>query len=158
VPVFINYSVNGRGYTILFLLALLLANFAAILVDRQSKAALIAYGSTAALGFYTIPTFLYPMAGVSLWVAVTYIFNQEPWQSKFRKLAVFVGMCILAGLLTLILYSPVIIFGTGLSSITGNEFVQSLDWPTFLANLDPRMENAWNKWMIGFDPLIEDLF
>jgi hypothetical protein len=111
------------GYTILFLLALLLANFAAILVDRQSKAALIAYGSTAALGFYTIPTFLYPMAGVSLWVAVTYIFNQEPWQSKFRKLAAFVGMCILAGLLTLILYSPVIIFGTGLYSITGNEFV-----------------------------------
>jgi hypothetical protein len=158
VPVFINYSVNGRGYTILFLLALLLANFAAILVDRQSKSALIAYGSTAALGFYTIPIFLYPMAGVSLWVAVTYIFNQEPWQSKFRKLAVFVGMCILAGLLTLTLYSPVIIFGTGLSSITGNEFVQSLDWPTFLANLDPRMENAWNKWMIGFQPVIEYLF
>jgi hypothetical protein len=51
----------------------------------------------------------------------------------------------------------VIIFGTGLSSITGNEFVQSLDWLTFLANLDPRMENAWNKWMIGFSPSIEYL-
>jgi hypothetical protein len=98
------------------------------------------------------------MAGVSLWVAVTYFFNQEPWQSRFRRLAVFLGMCILAGLLTFILYSPVIIFGTGFSSITGNEFVQSLDWPTFLANLDPRIENAWNKWMIGFPPLIESLF
>jgi hypothetical protein len=158
VPVFINYSVNGRGYTILFLLALLLANFGAILVDRQSKAALIAYGSTAALGFYTIPVFLYPMAGVSLWVAVTYLFSREPWQNKFRKLAVFLGMCLLAGLLTIILYSPVIIFGTGFSSITGNEFVQSLEWREFLANLDPRIENAWNKWMIGFQPVIEYLF
>jgi uncharacterized membrane protein len=158
VPVFINYSVNGRGYTILFLLALLLANFAGILVERQSRAALIAYGLTAALGLYTIPIFLYPMAGVSLWVAVTYLFAQEPRQSKLRKLAVFIGICVLAGLFALILYSPVIIFGTGLSSITGNEFVQSLDWPTFLANLDPRLENVWNKWMIGFHPLIEYLF
>ena len=158
VPVFINYSVNGRGYTMLFLLALLLANFAAILVDRPSRSALIAYGLTAALGFYTIPIFLYPMAGVSLWVAATYLFAKEPWQGRLHKLAVFMGMCILAGLLTLILYSPVIIFGTGLSSIIGNEFVQSLDWPTFVANLDPRMQNVWNKWMIGFNPIIEYLF
>lgn len=158
VPVFINYSVNGRGYTILFLLALLLANFAAILVERQSKPALIAYGLTAALGFYTIPIFLYPMAGVSLWVAVTFLFAREPWPSRLRKLSIFVGMCVLAGLLTFILYSPVIVFGTGLSSITGNEFVQSLDWSMFLANLDPRMENVWNKWMIGFNPIIEYLF
>jgi hypothetical protein len=158
VPVFINYSVNGRGYTILFLLALLLANFAAILVDRPSRAALIAYGLTAALGFYTIPIFLYPMAGVSLWVAVTFLFAREPWQSRLGKLSMFMGMCVLAGLLTFVLYSPVIIFGTGLSSITGNEFVQSLDWSTFVANLDPRMENVWNKWMIGFRPIIEYLF
>lgn len=158
VPVFINYSVNGRGYTMVFLLALLLANFAAILVDHQSKPALIAYGVSAALGFYTIPIFLYPMAGVSLWVAATYLFTREPWQNKLRKLAVFMGMCGLAGLLTFILYSPVIFFGTGLSSITGNEFVQSLDWPTFVANLDPRMENVWNKWMIGFKPVIEYMF
>jgi hypothetical protein len=158
VPVFINYSVNGRGYTILFLLTLLLTNFAAILVDRQSKSALIAYGLSAVLGFYTIPIFLYPMAGVSLWVVATYLFSRESWQSRFRKLAVFIGVCLLAGLLTFILYSPVIIFGTGLSSITGNEFVQSLDWPTFVANLDPRMENVWNKWMIGFNSVIETLF
>ena len=82
VPVFINYSVNGRGYTMLFLFALLLANFAGILVTRQSKSALIAYGLTAALGFYTIPIFLYPMAGISLWVVTTYLFAKEPWQSK----------------------------------------------------------------------------
>jgi len=158
VPVFIDYSVNGRGYTMLFLLALLLANFAGILVDRQSKPALIAFGLTAALGFYTIPIFLYPMAGVSLWVVATYLFTKEPWQSKWRRLAVFLGICMLAGLLTFILYSPVILFGSGFASITGNEFVQSLDWSAFLANLGPRMINVWDKWMIGFGPTIEYLF
>lgn len=157
VPVFIDYSVNGRGYTMLFLLALLLANFAAILVEHQSRLALIAYGVSAAIGFYTIPIFLYPMAGISLWVAATYLFASELWPSRLRKLTIFMGLCLLAGLLTFILYSPVIIFGTGLSSITGNEFVQSLDWPTFVANLDPRLTNVWNKWMIGFSPTFEYL-
>ncbi len=156
-PVLIDYSVNGRGYTMVFVFGLLLANFAGILVNRQSKSALIAYGLTAALGFYTIPIFLYPMAGISLWVVTTYLFAKEPWQSKLRQLAIFLGMCVLAGLLTLILYSPVIIFGTGLASITGNEFVQSLDWTAFVANLDPRLVNVWSKWTIGFSSAVEYL-
>ncbi|MBN2115577.1 MAG: glycosyltransferase family 39 protein [Anaerolineales bacterium] len=158
LPVFIDYSVNGRGYTMLFVFALLLANFGGILVTRQSKPALIAFGLTAALGFYTIPIFLYPMAGISLWVVMTYLFAREPWRARLRRLAVFLGMCLLAGLLTFLLYSPVIIFGTGLDSIIGNEFVESQDWSAFSANLAPRLINVWNKWMIGIDPIIEYLF
>ena len=157
-PTFINYSVNGRGYTMIILFALLLANFAAVLVTRQSKPALIAFGLTAVLGFYTIPIFLYPMGGVSLWVVTTYLFAQEPRQEKFRKLATFVGVCILSGLVTFLLYSPVIFLGTKLSSITSNDFVKSLDWQTFLANLDPRLVKTWNKWMIGIGATIEYLF
>jgi hypothetical protein len=157
-PTFINYSVNGRGYTMIILFALLLANFAAVLVIRQTKPALIAFGLTAVLGFYTIPIFLYPMGGVSLWVVTTYLFAQESRQEKFRKLATFVGVCILSGLVTFLLYSPVIFLGTKLSSITSNDFVKSLDWQTFLANLDPRLVKTWNKWMIGIGATIEYLF
>jgi dolichyl-phosphate-mannose-protein mannosyltransferase len=155
---FINYSVNARGYTLLFLFTLLLTNFAGILVIRQSKAALIAFTLTAALGFYTIPIFLYPMAGISLWVFVTYLVTREPWRIKFHKMAVFLGICILSILLTIILYSPVIIFGSGLSSLIGNEIVKPLNWSTFLENLDPRMIKAWNKWMMGVGPASENLF
>jgi 4-amino-4-deoxy-L-arabinose transferase-like glycosyltransferase len=157
-PTFINYSVNGRGYTMIILFALLLANFAAVLVTRQSKPALIAFALTAVLGLYTIPIFLYPMGGVSLWVVTTYLFAQEPRQEKFRKLATFVGVCILSGLFTFLLYSPVIFLGTKLSSITSNDFVKSLDWQTFLANLDPRLVKTWNKWMLGIGSTIEYLF
>jgi 4-amino-4-deoxy-L-arabinose transferase-like glycosyltransferase len=158
MPWFITYSVNARGYTMLILFALLLANFAGILVIRQSKAALIAFTLTAALGFYTIPIFLYPMAGISLWVVMTYLIEKENWQIKFQKLAIFLGVCILSLLLTTILYSPVILFGSGLSSIISNEIVKSLNWSTFLANLDPRMARTWQKWMVRLSPTIENLF
>jgi len=159
MPWFITYSVNARGYTMLILFALLLANFAGILVTRQSKSALIAFTLTAALGFYTIPIFLYPMAGISLWVFTTYLIEKEPWHIKVHKLAVFLGICcILSILLTILLYSPVIIFGSGLSSIISNEIVKSLNWSTFVANLDPRFIKTWQKWMVRLSPTIENLF
>ena len=158
LPVFINYSVNGRGYTILILFSLLLANFAGILVDRQTKAALISFIITTVLGFYTIPIFLYPWAGISLWVATTYLFAKKPWQAKSRELAVFLGICALSGFLTFLVYAPVIFFGSGLASLISNEIVQSLDWRTFLANLDPRMIKTWNKWMIGISRETENIF
>lgn len=158
IPLFINYSVNGRGYTMLVLFAVLLANFAAILVTQRSKSALVAFIITAALGFYTIPIFLYPMAGISLWVVTTYVFTNEPPADKLRKIGVFLGACLIAGLLTLLLYSPVIIFGSGFSSMIGNEIVKSLSWSTFVENLDPRILKAWNKWMIGISPTFEYIF
>ena len=156
-PSFINYSVNARGYTMLFLFALLLTNFAGILAIRQSKAALIAFTALATLGFYTIPIFLYPMAGISLWVVVTYLVTREPWQMKLHKMAIFLGICILSIVLAIILYSPVIIFGSGLSSLVSNEIVKPLNWSAFLENLDPRMIKAWNKWMMGLGSTTEDL-
>ena len=158
LPVFINYSVNGRGYTLLILFALLLANFAGILVSRQTRLALAAFVLTTVLGFYTIPIFLYPWAGISLWVVATYMFAKESWQSRLRQLAVFLGACLLSGFLTFILYSPVIFFGSGLSALISNEIVRPLDWSTFLANLDPRLIRTWNKWMIGIPAEIENLF
>ena len=158
IPLFINYSVNGRGYTMLVLFALLLANFAGILVVQRSKPALLAFTLTAALGFYTVPIFLYPMAGISLWVVFTLFLTKVPQQEKLRRLAEFLGACLVAGVGTLLLYSPVILFGSGLSSIVGNEIVKALSWSTFLENLDPRLLKAWNKWMIGIGPIFEYVF
>src|SRR6185369_16013796 len=145
-PWLISYSTNGRGYTLVALFSLVLANFAALLVHRQSRLALIAFGLTAALGFYSIPIFLYPMAGISLWVLVTYLTAHEPSQDKSKKIWTFLITCALAGILTFILYSPVIFFGTGIGSIFSNEFVEPHDW-TFVENLLPRAERTWTTWM-----------
>ena len=154
---FINYSVNGRGYTLVTLFALLLANFAALLVERQSKPALIAYGLTGALGFYTIPVFLYPMAGISLWVAATYLVEQDSWKDRLRRLGIFLAVCALSGLLTFILYSPVIFLGTGLESIIGNEVVESLTWSTFVDGIGTRISITWGVWMRDLDAWVGNL-
>lgn len=154
---FINYSTNGRGYTMTILLALLLANFGALLIEKQSQSALIAYGITGTLGFYTIPVFLYPMAGISLWVAVTYLTGLDPWQSRCRRLGIFLAVCAASGILTLLLYSPVFFFGTGLESIVKNEVVETLNWPEFVDGVGTRMANTWENWMRGRSSFEQDI-
>ena len=155
---FINYSTNGRGYTLLTLFALLLANFGALLIERQSKSALIAYGLTGAFGFFTIPVFLYPMVGISLWVAVTYLVDKDNWQNRLRRLEIFLGVCALSGLLTFILYTPVLFFGTGLESIIGNEVVESMTWANFADGLTKRIDVTWGNWMRDLQPWMGNLF
>lgn len=154
-PWFISYSVNGRGYTLIILFSLLLANLGALLIEEQKRIALAAYGIIAALGFYTIPIFLYPMAGISLWVLVTYLTAAEPWKARSIKVRDFLLACVLAGLLTLLLYLPVILFGTGFASITSNEVVESRAWSVFLENLQPRATKTWESWMQGIGPTIQ---
>ncbi len=156
-PWFISYSTNGRGYTLLTLLAFLLANLAGLLVQHQSRSALTAFAVTAALGFYTIPIFLYPMAGICLWILITHMTASEPRDQKLRRSLTFMGVCALTGVLVLLLYSPVILFGTGLDSIASNEIVESRDWATFMENLRPRAVNTWESWMLNIAPPLQHL-
>jgi 4-amino-4-deoxy-L-arabinose transferase-like glycosyltransferase len=156
-PSFISYSNNGRGYPLIALFTLLLANFAGILVSRQNRPTLVAYAITGALGFYTIPIFLYPMAGISLWVAVTYLTTDDSWRNRLTRLGIFLAACLASGILTLILYSPVIIFGTGWDSLVNNEIVKSNTWYEFVDSLHPRITRTWRSWMIWMDPAVEYL-
>ena len=156
-PWFISYSTNGRGYTLLTLLALLLMNFAGLLIQEQSRGALIAYGITAALGFYTIPIFLYPMAGISLWVLASYLTDPDSWNKKSKRIWNLLASCALAGILTVILYSPVIFFGTGVGSIISNEMVEPRDWNTFTINMARRAPKTWSDWMSNIAPFAQYL-
>jgi uncharacterized membrane protein len=146
-PNIIAASANGRGYSLVILFSLLLLNFAGILVKKQSRSALIAYAVVGALGFYSIPIFLYPLTGISLWVAVTYLSTNDSRQIKWTNLRNFLLSCAASGTLTLFLYSPVILFGTGFNSIVANDIVRSTGWIEFGDNLLTRSSLTWQSWM-----------
>jgi hypothetical protein len=62
---------------------------------------------------------------------------------------------LVAGLLTLFLYLPVILFGTGLASLVSNEIVESREWAVFVENLRPRAIKTWESWMIAVAPAVQ---
>ena len=156
-PSLIRATANGRGYMLVILFSFLLANFGGVIVNKTDRRALTAYAITGALGFYSIPIFLYPMAGISLWVVATYLVSNEPWRNRFMNLAVFLGACVGSGLLTFVLYSPVVFFGTGLHSIIGNDIVAPQTWSNFLDNFNPRVTKTWADWTASLSPAISYL-
>ena len=158
MPNIVESAANGRGYPLIILFSLLLVNFAGILVKGQSNAALAAYAITGALGFYSIPIFLYPMAGISLWVVVTYLSSNETWPARWVNLQNFLIACAASGVLTFLLYSPVIFFGTGFDSLISNEIVKSLTWHDFGDNLVTRSSLTWKSWMSPITPAIRYIF
>jgi Dolichyl-phosphate-mannose-protein mannosyltransferase len=150
-PSLIYSSANGRGYMLIVLFSFMLINVGGKLVYKQDRVSLLAFAIIGALGFYTVPIFLYPMAGVSLWVIVNYLISYESWKNKITQLVVFLGACMLSGLLVLILYSPVIIFGTGFNSIVNNETVTSRTWSYFIQTLNPRIMKTWADWRVDLN-------
>jgi len=156
-PSLVRATGNGRGYMLVILFSFLLANIAGLLVQRQDRTALAAYAITGALGFYSIPIFLYPMAGISLWVIATHLSSDEPWRQRFNNIGAFMIACLGCGLLTFILYSPVIFFGTGLRSIISNDIVAPQTWSNFLDSVNPRVTRTWADWTASLSPAIRDL-
>ena len=152
-PNIVASAANGRGYPLVMLFSLMLVNFAEILVKEKSRSALAAYAVTGALGFYSVPIFLYPMAGISLWVVATYLSGSETWQTKWIKLRDFLITCSASGALTLLLYSPVIIFGTGFDSLVANDIVKSQTWHDFGDNIVNRSVLTWQSWMSPIAPM-----
>lgn len=141
--VLIEYSVNGRGYTLqtlLFVLAVATADY----LRRQGQPRLSAWALLAvlsALAFYTIPTALYGVGGLYLWL----LFGV--WRDARKRL--YAMLSALAGAsLTLVLYLPVIIV-SGLGAIIGNRYVAPLDFAEFAAQLSPALLATLTQWHYG---------
>jgi hypothetical protein len=152
MPVLIDYSNNARGYTLVCLFALTGLWLATELLEKQRKGIWALFSITSILGFYTIPTYLYPFAVLNLWLFLAFLI-QKPSRKEFLQfISRWIGWGVLSGIVVLALYAPVLIFGTGLQSIVGNEFVQSLSWHDFRKTLFNRIPIVWGDWWFEIPP------
>src|SRR5207248_1509413 len=115
----VEYSTNGRGYTLLCCIWLLALWFSFFLLRSRHPAGFIVLGLLGALGFYAMPIMLYPFGMIMLWLVLLAVWpggtqNERP---KFQSLAATVFV---TGLVTVILYSPVFVV-SGVSAVIAND-------------------------------------
>jgi hypothetical protein len=111
------YSIQGRGYILLILLILLSGlTLVKYLFDRK-EIYLFLFIIFSALGFYTIPIFLYPFLSFA---AFTLLFLIKQKQLQYMPQFVFIFLGI--GLLVILLYLPVLLFNS-MNTITGSPWV-----------------------------------
>src|SRR5262249_10948983 len=86
----ISYPANGRGYTMLVLLATALATGASRLVDGGRLRDWAAFTLLIPLGFFTIPVMLYPCGGIVLWMLLASAWRKARggvWPVRVDRLA-----------------------------------------------------------------------
>jgi hypothetical protein len=95
----------------------------------------------AALGFWTVPTFLYAFGAVVVWLV---------WEialaGRRRLLATrLVPALVATALLTVVLYAPVLVTA-GVHALTGNQFVTPRGWSYFAHHLPSSLRATFARW------------
>lgn len=149
MPLLVDYSINARGYTLICLFSCLGLWLTAEILKKSTFTSWLFLLICCALGFYSIPTFLYPFGIIFLWLFFSALLGETGGLKRISFLKRWFFWGVMTVIAVLILYSPVIIFGTGLSSIIGNEFVQSLTWSDFSKTILARIPKVWAEWWEG---------
>jgi hypothetical protein len=153
-PLLVDYSTNARGYSLICLFSLLMLWQAGILRRSSTFSGWLLLGTFATLGFYTIPVMVYPVCGVYLWLLLSWLIRDTFQSDRRHFIYNLLSSAVGTILMTLVLYTPVFLFGTGLSSITGNEFVRSQTWGDFIQSVAVRIPTVWSDWNSQVPPAL----
>ena len=132
-PELVHYSTNARGYSIIALAFLALLVLGDEMVERDTRALGVAIALVLAIGMWTAPVMLYPGGAALLWIVV-----ERARRGGFRGvrplLPRLAATVLLAGVLTVVAYSPVVA-RSGLTPLVGNKYVVALSSSGFVAAL-----------------------
>jgi len=116
MSIYYSFIARGYGLCILFFIISFYATYNIIKKGSKSKD-WIFLSIASILGVYTMPSFLYPLISLNVLI---FIFN-------YRNIKQQIAYSLISGITTLILYSPIMILQRGLSTISNNRFVTSID-------------------------------
>lgn len=125
----IEYSISGRGYSLMALCVLAALHLALWQIEqpRNIWAALLGWAGFAALcavGFFTLPTMLYPLGGVALWLLL-HIGTSQRGVRRWRLWAALCAALALGAALTLALYLPIIAH-YGFNALANHRYILAL--------------------------------
>jgi hypothetical protein len=154
-PELMNVSASGRGYMIMTLITICLFMTAEYVRKNRNRAAWAVIVVLAALNIYTLPTAMIPVAILGLWLLVSALLGDtsSEYGSRWNFIKYLLIFGVFTALLSLLLYSPIFIFGTGWDSVFNNSFVASQPMDTYLELCRVRFTATWLKW-IGKIPVI----
>jgi hypothetical protein len=144
--ILVEYSTNARGYMLVSLFGVSILLLTAYLKAHDNLAAWALFVIFSALGFYTVPIFLYPFGMVMSWFLLSILLGDLTSPVSRRRALrslVIAGLAVIA--LTLLLYLPVFQV-SGLTAITGNRYVSSVEGSAFMENILVHFRNSWQEW------------
>jgi 4-amino-4-deoxy-L-arabinose transferase-like glycosyltransferase len=139
--ILIEYSTNGRGYTIICLITMTMIIAFYYALKNRNIFWWILLSILTGIGFYTIPIMLYPFIMVYGWALINIIFYY-----KNRAILIKYVVTILSSILfTIILYTPVILI-SGMKKLIRNEFVMPQKISLFIMAIPKMIIDIYLMW------------
>ena len=148
------YSTNARGYTIVCLATLILANALVRVRERPSVEQWCVVVLVATLGIWTVPVMLFPAGGLALWFVLSALRGDtsEPRADLARS-----GLALVtAAILVVLLYAPIIQDG-GFAALTGNSFVRASPWREFFRQISQSVASVPGALTLGYPTAVSVL-
>ncbi|MBU1943437.1 MAG: glycosyltransferase family 39 protein [Actinobacteria bacterium] len=148
----VDYSTSARGYTIQAVLVIGLVLLGLRLERRRATWSWAAFALLAILTLYTIPTSVYFVGAVVVWLGIAglrryTVENRAPFLLKLAASGAA------AGLVTVLLYVPVITT-SGLASVTSNPMVQPMPFGYFLQGTVKLAWDTFRSWNVAIGPVL----
>lgn len=143
-PFLIFFSTNARGYSLLALLVVLIV-FVSVDADGRTVNGRWGLASVlSALGMLVMPSMLYAIAGIAVWLALVHAGQTGSWKrTATGLLAPYLASTVL---LSLALYTPVILVNGGTQALTSNRFVQPLPPDQFVGGIPAHLAATFADW------------
>jgi len=144
-PILVQYSVLARGYAIIVLITLLIFTLADYVRVNKNRFGWLLIVLLSSLGFFTIPLMLFPWGALYIWLIVSFIFKDtHSYKSKFDFLRYWISSGIVTAVITILLYTPIIIYSH--DRFFGNGIIAPLQWNIFMVTFWTRLRNTWIEW------------
>ena len=147
----IEYSTNGRGYSLQALLFLVLIMIAFHVIRTNSNGAWAGFIIVSALGFYTVPTMLYFFGALVIWILLSALYRDSPVKRSSLAIKTALATVLSMTLVVLLYLAPAI--NSGVSSLVSNKWVKSLPFSSFFRGVPGNIRSCWEAWKGGL-PLI----
>jgi hypothetical protein len=154
---FIHFSTDGRGYTLMILLAVLCWCLAMQLLRGRNSFAWLLLTLFGALGFWVMPTMVYPYAAVMAWLGLSALLgDRDPGYPapRFWRDAIVSGLSTMA--IMLALYIPIFL-NWDFNAVFNNSIISIMrddNYEGFFQNLGSRWGDSWGQWHEGLGPLL----
>ena len=140
----IGFSTNARGYTLIWLIFLLILTIGKYLKQNNNLFAWFLFVILSVIGFYTIPVMLYPFGVVITWLFLSAVFKDTDLSQGLLIRNLFISLISVA-ILTFILYIPVFV-ASGFKAVFCNPYVSPSSWSNFISDLPSSPLEAWQQW------------
>jgi hypothetical protein len=149
-PALVAMDSQARGYSMTHFFCVALLYVGSLWLSRKTNGLAALFGLLAALSLFAVPTALFSIATIGLWVVLAKLSEGAVPRVEAVKFAVVSGLVAMG--VASALYAPVIWANNGIDALLNNRFVTKQTWDVFIEGVPRHGQTVFQNFSRGVFP------